>query len=824
AQDFVLIDNETFPTGDPKIYGLVNRLQKGLPWYVKTMSFLRLMFLHPHVFSRIRAFTSKKPASPLDSTYFSTTPYRLGARDGKDSRHVKYVAEPCDPSGAPGGVGSEDGLTTALAAALAKGAVKFRFGVDVQTDAKRQPIEDPSKCWSKVAGARREWLAEIEIAPQEVEGGAVLAENLSFSPWHALCEHEPIGYINRARRPVYRAMARFRHGVNGIVPVESSEVPGTYRGDPSPVFVPLYRHLYWGPPVQRHDLLSRIFKWILKILYQFLKANPWIMRLIHKVPRLAKIANRVAINRIASRTVQRPLPLTLWTADATPLGADDPRTIGATVSWSALTDRSFTGRHLPPMDEADVVVLPGEDAVTDLFRRAQSSAGEVVKESSNTSALFGFFAQWLSDSFLRTSPDDRRRNTSNHELDLCQIYGLGQASTSMLRAHVGGRLRSRRETPHGELPPFLADPVSLDVIEDFAGICFDPIIAASFDLKAPYHALAGDLRNRLTKSIGPWSVTPERWRLHYAGGLERANSTLLYSAFNTLFLREHNRLAGLLSERYRTTDDHWLFETARNINIVKYLKVLVEEYINHLGGQTFKLRLEQGYADECKWYRANRISLEFNLLYRWHSLIPDRFQVGGEWLKHEAFRFNNKLIEDHGIEKILDAASSQRSGLLELHNTANFLIPVETASIRFSRQFRLAPFNDYRRRWDLKPYASFRELTGDDALAGELEALYPDRDDVRGVDRLELPVGLFAEQRGPSDVLPTLLGVMVASDAFSHALTNPLLAAYVFGKDSLTELGLEEFDRELTLQEIVNDNLAPGVGRPRVSFALPGTP
>jgi len=43
-----------------------------------------------------------------------------------------------------------------------------------------------------------------------------LAENLSYSPWHALKEHEPVGAINRARLPVYEQMARLRHEMNGI--------------------------------------------------------------------------------------------------------------------------------------------------------------------------------------------------------------------------------------------------------------------------------------------------------------------------------------------------------------------------------------------------------------------------------------------------------------------------------------------------------------------------------------------------------------------------------------------------------------------------------
>ena len=36
-------------------------------------------------------------------------------------------------------------------------------------------------------------------------------ENLSFTPWHSLPEHRPLGGINRARKAIYRAISRQRH-------------------------------------------------------------------------------------------------------------------------------------------------------------------------------------------------------------------------------------------------------------------------------------------------------------------------------------------------------------------------------------------------------------------------------------------------------------------------------------------------------------------------------------------------------------------------------------------------------------------------------------
>jgi hypothetical protein len=39
-------------------------------------------------------------------------------------------------------------------------------------------------------------------------------ENLSFSPWHALPQHRPLGAVNRTRRVVYQTIAELRRNLN----------------------------------------------------------------------------------------------------------------------------------------------------------------------------------------------------------------------------------------------------------------------------------------------------------------------------------------------------------------------------------------------------------------------------------------------------------------------------------------------------------------------------------------------------------------------------------------------------------------------------------
>jgi hypothetical protein len=89
--------------------------------------------------------------------------------------------------------------------------------VQRQGDPERMPVEDPTIRWSERASPFLT-VATIRIPPQEFtsEAQQAFAENLSFTPWHSLPEHQPLGGINRVRRDVYEAISRLRHEANGV--------------------------------------------------------------------------------------------------------------------------------------------------------------------------------------------------------------------------------------------------------------------------------------------------------------------------------------------------------------------------------------------------------------------------------------------------------------------------------------------------------------------------------------------------------------------------------------------------------------------------------
>ena len=401
-----------------------------------------------------------------------------------------------------------------------------------------------------------------------------------------------------------------------------------------------------------------------------------------------------------------------------------------------------------------------------------------------------FFAQWFTDSFLRTSREDFRQNTSTQEIDLCQIYGLGADQTRMLRSMSGGRLKSQQINGE-EFPVFL-----FQEREPGAPLAFKPEFDGLYDERFVIDTILGSAPDESKDSV-------------FAVGLEHGNATIGSTILNTLFVREHNRIATLLANEYPEWDDDRLFETTRMIMIVLELKLVVEEYIRHIGPFDFAIETVPFIADEERWNRPNWIAIEFNLLYRWHSLVPDVIGEGPDALTWQGFLNNNPLVISRGLESLVAQCSKERSGKIGLLNTPAFLVDrsspdhpsLEERTIALMRQARLRSYNDYRESYGLPRMKTFAELTSDVALRERLEMLYHD-----DIDRLEWYVGIFAEDYPDYLMMGELLTTMVANDAFTQALSNPLLARNVFNEATFSAVGMRIINETSSLQQILARN------------------
>ncbi len=153
-----------------------------------------------------KKIANQKVENPLCIEYWSTTPYQLG------SEIIKFALKPEDlelPSKSITGV-SGNYLREAMVEYLTKSGkeARFKFLIQLYIDDDKTPIEDPTKEWE----SEFHEMATIIIPPQsfDFDERKRLDESLSFTPWHSLREHRPVGKLNLSRKEIYHHIAQSR--------------------------------------------------------------------------------------------------------------------------------------------------------------------------------------------------------------------------------------------------------------------------------------------------------------------------------------------------------------------------------------------------------------------------------------------------------------------------------------------------------------------------------------------------------------------------------------------------------------------------------------
>jgi hypothetical protein len=213
TQDFVFIDHPVFFAKDvADLLPLVRDFQRLIVGGVidKSRTVLKGMLSRDHRFRLLRRAGAKRPDNPLEIRYWSTTPFKFG--DGA----VKFSLRPHLASPPVGPQKSADKLRLAMVSHLREREARFDLLVQLQTDAVTMPIEDATVAWDEIASPYRK-VAMLILPRQtfDTPERRGFGEQLSFTPWHAIADHRPLGGINRARRNVYAAMSALRLDANG---------------------------------------------------------------------------------------------------------------------------------------------------------------------------------------------------------------------------------------------------------------------------------------------------------------------------------------------------------------------------------------------------------------------------------------------------------------------------------------------------------------------------------------------------------------------------------------------------------------------------------
>ncbi|KAK3937994.1 heme peroxidase [Diplogelasinospora grovesii] len=242
--------------------------------------------------------------------------------------------------------------------------------------------------------------------------------------------------------------------------------------------------------------------------------------------------------------------------------------------------------------------------------------------------------------------------------------------------------------------------------------------------------------------------------------------------------------------------DNDLFQTGRLITCGLYVNMILSDYLRTILNlnrnpvpSDWKLDPKGDFSqvfDSQGTPRGigNQVSVEFNMIYRWHSAVSsqdeawangffkeifgpnsspdtmstDEFLHGlREWRRSlpkdtEKWNFGGLKRQDDGrfpdaeLVRLLQAGTENVSGKYSRNglsfgarNIPRIFKALEVYGIQQGRQWGLATLNEFRQFFKLKPYTTFTDINPDPSVAEALEAMYGHPDNV------ELYPGLLAE-------------------------------------------------------------------------------
>lgn len=218
AQDFVMVNHPAFFAADVKDFA---RLEEALveSWDSRfnalkdalTAGESNPLNWHWKEVFRVAEMTAQVPRHPARYTYYSMSPIRYG------EYVAKYRALPVGELQAPlleviGTLaGERDAFRLLLQESLREQALLFEFQVQLQTSRERMPVEDATVIWPEDQSPfQTVGLLVLPRQSLDVPDEQADRERLSFSVWHALAAHQPLGGINRLRREIYPISVRWR--------------------------------------------------------------------------------------------------------------------------------------------------------------------------------------------------------------------------------------------------------------------------------------------------------------------------------------------------------------------------------------------------------------------------------------------------------------------------------------------------------------------------------------------------------------------------------------------------------------------------------------
>jgi hypothetical protein len=356
-----------------------------------------------------------------------------------------------------------------------------------------------------------------------------------------------------------------------------------------------------------------------------------------------------------------------------------------------------------------------------------------------------------------TSASDPRQQTNavTSFLDLSQVYGSSAAVADALRTHSGGELK----TSPGDMLPYDTSTY------------FTPDQLAVINMAND----AGAVRQQ---------------NLFVTGDV-RGNENVELTALQTLFVRNHNRIASDLRQEHPDWSDEQLYQEARKLNIAMYQEITYTEYLPDLLGRN-ALPAYSGYnpgVDPAIASEFSTVAFRFG-----HSLLSGGIErqgnngqdvlpndPAGASISLATDFFDPNVLNPNGavdpltghtstdIGPILKAdadGNAQAMDLLAIGDVRNLLFAnggqtdngqdLIARDIERARDDGIGTYNQVRIAYGLPPVTSFAQITSNVAVQKELQQAYGTVDNIDPFEG-----GLAEDHVKGSDVGPLFQAILV---------------------------------------------------------------
>lgn len=494
------------------------------------------------------------------------------------------------------------------------------------------------------------------------------------------------------------------------------------------------------------------------------------------------------------------------TNDATPLR----QLYGAT----RLAQFSYFGRRSSERIRDNVRSLPSPRLISNIVSKQTMD----VRERRGLNELVTFFGQFIDHTIAATPQNNGIPEAGEIVPEEPEFIDI-PADDPMLANITGGRLRffrSRRATVEErstEVRPINTLTSLMDL---------DSVYGASKERADLLRDGEGGARlkvgpnNLLPQNTLRLSNEPRLDRKFFVAGDLRSNEHPMLTSIHTIFLREHNDIVAELETKFPDFDDELLFQTARQINIAQFQKIVFDEWYPAITGRRlprwtrFQANVDPGIS---VLFSTAAFRIGHTLVNNVVSRQGPRNRNMRPLTLENTFFSNVNLILNTGIDSFLRGAANTRAqevDLMVVDALRNFLftnvngldgLDLIALNLQRSRDHGVPFYNDVRARFRRGNRArTFADITRNSNMQSALQTAYG------SVDNVEAWIGLMAEDHpANSSMGPTMLAIWVAEfrrvrdgDSFYYEIMSqydpavleavPRLSALFNGQDTMRAL------------------------------------